>query len=974
MPASSEQVFSARARSLFAGLVRELDEGRELDIERLCAAHPDLADELRSLHANWTRLDGVLDRLLVASETSPVDAESRDPERAEPRDRARAETHELLRRLSEVERSRSRYEILDEIARGGMGVVLHAHDSTLERDLAMKLVRDPGATRDGGGRRRLARFLDEARMTAKLDHPGIVPIHDVGIDDRGRVFFTMPLVRGRKLTEVIELVREGREGWTQARALEVVLKVCDAVSYAHSVGVVHRDLKPDNVMIGRFGETYLMDWGLARMLSLGSETRAPDDVLVRDPEPASSAREQTFPAHDPHAVASRDPHTAAARDPHTADGAVLGTPAYMAPEQAAAKHAEVGPQADIYSVGAILYHLLCGRAPYSDELGPESAVEQFEAPDSKPIVPSSAERRVDRSPAPRGILDAVLDAPPTPITKLEPRVPPELAAICAKAMARARSRRYADMRAMSDDLRAYMEGRVVRAHEGGAPAELRKWIARNKRLSLAIAGAVLTAIVGLAAVSYVQTASKNEILKLSDLRRVETLEREAESLWPAVPKKARAMERWLADAEALLENRAWHARMLQEMRSALSSESSSDPYAEQVSDNADRWRFENQARLVAALDRLADPDPRRGLIANVRKRMSEARELHAASVGDHAEEWSRAVRSIADESECPLYRGAKIAPQVGLIPLGRDPRSNLWEFAHLASGAPAQRTADGALVSTEKTGIVLVLIPGGASTIGSQPPKPGRPADPFTDSLSQLEEQPPVEVELAPFFLSKYELTRAQWRRWCALDPSAPRIETLLEDPAISSGRSSADRASAEAGSAEVAAESDRLPIGSISWFEAAQSMSHMGLTLPTEAQWEHAARAGTRTRWWCGNEPRLLVETANVGSGIDGSLPYTDLFDGPAPVDALPPNPWGLHHVHGNVSEWTQDSFWPRHDRSLRAIDGKTIAPDSGLRAVRGGSYLGSAAIARSAARAGVAPANHDASIGVRPARALDP
>jgi formylglycine-generating enzyme required for sulfatase activity/serine/threonine protein kinase len=777
---------------------------------------------------------------------------------------------------------------------------------------------------------------------------------------------------------VIDLVHASRDGWTLARALEAVLKVCDAVEYAHSLGVVHRDLKPDNVMIGRFGETYVMDWGLARVVDRDHETRDARSTRSHD-----DAQEQAS-LH-------------ATREHATADGAVLGTPAYMSPEQAEARHADVGPQSDVYSVGAILYHLLCGRAPYA-------------------AAETTGQERSQRS-----ILDAVRAGPPPRVESIAARTSPELAAICAKAMARAPSERYADMRAMSDDLRAYMEGRVVRAHDGGALAELEKWIARNRGLATAIAAAIFVAVGGLAAVSYVQTSSKNEILKLSDLRRVETLVREAATLWPAVPEKIDAMERWLAEADALVANRDLHERTLAEMnersnssvlesiersnRSSPDSTERADPSArdsversdrsaprssagsdhsladsiERSASNADRWRFENQSKLVSALERFADPDPRRGLIANVRERLADARDSRRVSIDEHAAEWRAAVASIANESECPAYRGLAIAPQIGLVPLGRDPRSKLWEFAHLVSGAPPRRSGDGVLELTERTGIVLVLIPGGRTTIGSQPPKSGRPSDPLTDSLSQREEEPPREIELAPFFISKYELTEVQWRRWCERDPdvmdTAPRASTIDRAAHLDDRGNAAGDAASSALASSVASATDALaPMGSIAWLEAERVTAHMGLALPTEAQWEHAARAGTRTRWWCGNEPRLLLDAANVGSGIDGSLPYVDGFEGPAPVDALRANPFGLHNVHGNVSEWTADSFWPDHDRPLRAGDGLALAPDSGLRAVRGGSYRGSAASARSAARVGVAAENHDATIGVRAARALEP
>jgi len=152
-----------------------------------------------------------------------------------------------------------RYRVDEEVGRGGGGSVRRAFDRHLQRDIALKTPRA-----DDPDERGLARFLAEARVAASLDHPGIAPIHDLGLDESGRLFFTMKLVEGRTLLEVIQETRTGDEGAGVARVLGYLLRVCDAMAYAHEKGVLHRDLKPSNVMVGRFGEVYVMDWGLAR--------------------------------------------------------------------------------------------------------------------------------------------------------------------------------------------------------------------------------------------------------------------------------------------------------------------------------------------------------------------------------------------------------------------------------------------------------------------------------------------------------------------------------------------------------------------------------------------------------------------------------------------------------------------------------------------------------------------------------------
>ncbi len=331
-----------------------------------------------------------------------------------------AEGETLDRRLSRIRRhtpAGGRYTILGEIATGGMARVLRVWDEDLQRELAMKVVsREARAGSSDEERadheRALVRFLDEARITGQLDHPGIVPVHEVAMDDSGRVYFTMPLVRGRTLKRVFELARSEQDGWTLHRALGALHKVCLTLAFAHAKGVVHRDLKPENIMVGPFGEAYVMDWGLA--LVLGRLERK----------------------------------------------SIVGTPAYMAPEQAAARLEEVGPQSDVYSLGAILYELLSGSVPH------QISVE---------------ERRITA-----GEIEQWAGSLPRPLQEIAQGVPPELLAICEKAMARAPRDRYSSAQDLADDLQAWLEGRVVSAYETGTWARLRKWRSRNRGLALAL--------------------------------------------------------------------------------------------------------------------------------------------------------------------------------------------------------------------------------------------------------------------------------------------------------------------------------------------------------------------------------------------------------------------------------------------------------------------------------------------------------
>ena len=356
-----------------------------------------------------------------------------------------------------------RYRNDGEIARGGMGAIMKVWDVDLRRALAMKVIlggdhpAPDGSTPDA----RLDRFLEEAQITGQLDHPGVVPVHELGVDDDGRVYFTMRLVRGRDFASVITLARDGREGWTRTRALDALLRVCETMAYAHAKSVVHRDLKPENIMVGAFGETYVMDWGLARVLG------QPDSEAQRRKILGASSASIVH-------TARRDGETDGSS--LTEEGAIMGTPFYMPPEQAAGELEHIGPQSDVYAAGAMLYHLLTGKRPYDELRGQPSYV----------------------------VVRAVLAGPPRDLHGLDRTIPAELGAICHRAMARAAADRYPSMIEMAADLRAYLESRVVKAYRTGALVEFRKWISRNRAAFAALSALVLVSIAGLASFGWMQ--------------------------------------------------------------------------------------------------------------------------------------------------------------------------------------------------------------------------------------------------------------------------------------------------------------------------------------------------------------------------------------------------------------------------------------------------------------------------------------
>ena len=242
------------------------------------------------------------------------------------------------------------YELLDEVGAGGMGVVYRARDTALDRDVAVKLLRDAFPADSVAAKR----FLDEARITGQLQHPGIPPVHRAGILSDGRPFLAMKLIRGRTLAE--QLGGRPDPAADRGHFVAVFEHVCQAMAYAHAVGVIHRDLKPQNVMVGAFGEVQVMDWGLAKVVGPSDGPEAGR----RPPGPAGEAGSGADPGGTTDWGAAGDGSA-------TRSGTVLGTPAYMAPEQARGEVDRLDARADVFGLGAILCQILTGRPPFAGQ-------------------------------------------------------------------------------------------------------------------------------------------------------------------------------------------------------------------------------------------------------------------------------------------------------------------------------------------------------------------------------------------------------------------------------------------------------------------------------------------------------------------------------------------------------------------------------------------------------------------------------
>jgi serine/threonine protein kinase len=307
----------------------------------------------------------------------------------------------------------SRYELAEPIGRGGMGTIYRAVDGVLGREVAVKVMRDGLQNASS-----VARMRNEAHVIARLEHPGIVPVHDVGLMPDGRVYYVMKLVRGRRLDECSAPPAALDE------RLRVFERICETVAFAHARGVIHRDLKPQNIMVGSFGEVLILDWGVAKLIRGGMASPGGADGRTTE-----AVTDESTPEQD-------------TRTRHTAHGTVIGTPAYMPPEQARGEVDRVSERSDVYALGAILCFLLTGSRPVTQP----------------PLAPASVE-------------EPPVGRPPVPWLRTVPRA---LAAVCEKAMHPDPVERYAGAGELAAEIVRFRTGRRVTAHREGLLERMRR--------------------------------------------------------------------------------------------------------------------------------------------------------------------------------------------------------------------------------------------------------------------------------------------------------------------------------------------------------------------------------------------------------------------------------------------------------------------------------------------------------------------
>ncbi len=795
-----------------------------------------------------------------------------------------------------------RYEDRGLIGRGGMGEVRRVFDRKLDRAVAMKILGmafiDNLSARD--------RFTLEAGLTAGLQHPGIVPVHDSGELSDGRLWYTMREVRGRTLARVIKSVhiisgermwRPTEDGWTLRRLVEALLRVSEAVAYAHREGIIHRDLKPQNIMVGAFGEVQVMDWGLAQRIG------PPSDALPFD-HPATQGETGPMPTLGP----------------------VVGTPAYMPPEQAMGVEI-LTRGADVYALGGVLYETLTGSPPF---VGTAQSVWR-----------------------------STVEGPPRPVRErvnpTHPPLPDELVHICDTAMARDVERRYADAAALARALRAWLEGARRREQAEAIISDAAYLLPKARDLR-----------------GRAQELRANAETRLSIVAASDPIERRHEA-W-AIQDQAADLGRRAALVEI-----EWE----QKVRSALEQAPDLDTAHVQLADfyrerleDAEALRQREAVARFEALLRIHDRGRRAAFL-----RGDGALTLHVAAPGARVDllRYEMQHRRLVPQP----FRHLGTAPIVAeTLPAGSyvarisaDGRATVDYPVFIERGQHWDGIRPGGdtphpirLPHADELADDEVYVPAGWFISGGDP--------------EAAEGLPRRKIWVDGFVVRRFPTTRAEYLKFVNGLIEAGRedeAERALPRTLMTEGRAVLFDRDPRTGRYRLdttqQGQDPRHPIVQIDWFGSMAYARWLaectGQTwrLPDELEREKLTRG---------------VDGRHYPWGDDASAPWACALDtvATAPmyqtIDTFPTDvsPYGARGVAGNSRDWCVN-FW-LHD-GPKTVDGRLVVEPAPLddleeyRAIRGGTWAANLHLARAAARFANRPHQRFAVVGVRPVRPFD-
>lgn len=748
-----------------------------------------------------------------------------------------------------------RYPVDGELARGGQGRILNAYDEIIGRPVALKILRREGIN----DARLVTKFRIEAMITGQLEHPNIVPVHELGELDNGLPFYTMKKVEGRTLKKVIIGLRKANPAiqsqYGRMKLINILLQVCQAIAYAHEKGVLHRDLKPANIMLGDYGETIVLDWGVAKVRSLKDSSFA--DGL----RPVRIAAE------------------AGAMD--TQAGTIEGTPAYMAPEQARGRVHEIDERSDVYAIGAILYEILTFRPP-------------FKGQDVREVL--------------RQVVD---EMPPHP-HEVAPQnqIPEELIAIALKCLNKNPARRYASVRAVQEDLEAFLEGTKKREKAVEKVKEARALVEEHMALKRELVMA--------------RSAAR---LSGSGIQGWEPIERKR-GLW-ATLNRVRDIEAKIAvtfgRAVALFSQALAHEPDNADAKAGLA-----DLYLEQLKQSEQQG---DHSRTVFAESMVAQyHNDRYAAFLQGDGYLSVEVEPRGAEVWLYEyEEQERVLRPVR-------------AKRLGLAPVRevRLPR-NSYLLVLRAAGyrdvyypvrldRQEHHVAVIRMYSHEQIGQGFIYVPGSKALLGGDP-----------DAIDAMER----EARFVPdFAISEFPVTFREYveflNAWLAVDPAealrrVPRLESSLPLVELQQNGYVPSRAFLGGEGPTLlrpGAELD-IPVFGIDWDDAdafcawRTEVSGREYRLPTEDEWEKAARGvdGRCFPWGSHFDPIFCKSRS--------SRPYSPMAE-PVGRFTVDTSPYGVRDLAGGVREWCDGWFLESQE----------------LRVMRGGSWVDTEHYARCASR----------------------